>query len=216
MNALFNPLFFGHVLKWYLEDPTKLRRMNSEELRRFQNHAFKAMLTYAYTVPVYHEKYTALDIHPHDIRGLQDIKKLPSITKEELRRNFPTNVVPSTFQTKKAIVAATSGTTGRSLSLYTDLSTVIRSMLGFRRALLEHHIPWQKIRMSLLLDLSENSFENEYFIHSTFQPQNEFFQRSIFRFSIYSAPLLTSSKRSIILNPRLSLDIPSCSFNLPL
>jgi phenylacetate-coenzyme A ligase PaaK-like adenylate-forming protein len=39
-------------------------------------------------------------------------------------------------------------------------------MLGFRRALLEHHIPWQKTRMSLLLDLSENSFENEYFIHS--------------------------------------------------
>ena len=166
MNPLFNPLFLGRVLKWYLEDPTKLRRMNNEELRRFQNHAFKAMLTYAYTVPVYHEKYTTVGIHPHDIRGLEDIKKLPFITKEDLRRNFPINVVPSSFQTKKAIVAATSGTTGRSLSLYTDLSTVIRSMLGFRRALLEHHIHWRNTRMSLLLDLSENSFENEYFIHS--------------------------------------------------
>jgi phenylacetate-CoA ligase len=166
MNPLLNPLFFGRVFKWYLEDPTILRRMNNEELKRYQNHAFKAMLTYAYTVPVYHEKYMAAGIHPNDIGGLQDIKKLPFITKEDLRRNFPTNVVPSSFQTKKAIVAATSGTTGRSLSLYTDLPTVIRSMLGFRRALLEHHIPWQKTKMSLLLDLSENSFENEYFIHS--------------------------------------------------
>jgi len=39
-------------------------------------------------------------------------------------------------------------------------------MLGFRRALLAHGIPWQKTRMSLLLDLSENSFENEYFLQS--------------------------------------------------
>jgi phenylacetate-CoA ligase len=39
-------------------------------------------------------------------------------------------------------------------------------MLGFRRALLAHDIPWQKTKMSLLLDLSENSFENEYFLQS--------------------------------------------------
>jgi phenylacetate-CoA ligase len=166
MNPLFNPLFFGRVLKWYLEDQARLRRMDNEELRRFQNHAFKAMLTYANTVPVYHEMYKAVGIHPPDIRGLEDIKKLPPITKEDLRSNFPTNVVPSSVRTKNAIVAATSGTTGRSLTLYTDLSAVIRSMLGFRRALLEHHIPWQKTRMSLLLDLSEHSFENEYFVHS--------------------------------------------------
>jgi phenylacetate-CoA ligase len=166
MNPFVNPLFLCRVLKWYLEDPNKLRRMNNEKLMRFQNHAFRAMLTYAYTVPVYKEKYTAMGIHPRDIRGLEDIKKLPCITKEDLRRNFPTRVVPPSFQTRSAIVAATSGTTGRSLSLYVDLATVIRSMLGFRRALLEHRIPWQKTRMSLLLDLSENSFENEYFIQS--------------------------------------------------
>ncbi len=166
MNPLFNPLFFGRVIKWYLEDSGRLRRMNHEDLRRFQNRAFKTMLAYAYTVPVYHDKYKAVGIHASDIRGLEDIKKLPLVTKEDLRSNFPTNVVPSSFQTEKAIVAATSGTTGRSLTLYTDLQAVIRSMLGFRRALLEHHINWRNARMSLLLDLSEHSFENEYFINS--------------------------------------------------
>lgn len=164
MNPFFNPLFLCRVLKWYLEDP----RMNNEKLRRFQNNAFKTMLRYAYTVPLYKEKYESAGINPHDIRGLEDIKKLPCITKEDLRRNFPTRVVPPSFQTRSAIVAATSGTTGRSLSLYADWSLVIRSMLGFRRALLEHDILWQKTRMSLLLDLSENSFENEYFLQSIF------------------------------------------------
>jgi phenylacetate-CoA ligase len=124
------------------------------------------MLSHAYTVPLYREKYDAAGIHPGDIRGLQDIKRLPFITKEDLRNNFPNRVVSPSFQMRSAIVAATSGTTGRSLSLYVDLPTVIRSMLGFRRALLEHRIPWQKTRMSLLLDLSENSFENEYFMQS--------------------------------------------------
>jgi phenylacetate-CoA ligase len=166
MNPLLNPFFISRVLKWYLQDPTTLRRMDNDELRRYQNRAFKAILTYAYTVPIYHEKYAAAGIHPSTIRGVEDIKRLPFITKEDLRRNFPTNVVASAFQTHKGIVAATSGTTGRSLLLYTDLSAVIRTMLGFRRAFLEHHIPWQKTRMSLLLDLSENSFENEYFIQS--------------------------------------------------
>jgi phenylacetate-CoA ligase len=166
MNPFLNPLFLCRILKWYLEDPEKLRRMNNEELRRLQTHAFRSMLSYAYTVPLYREKYTAAGIHPYDIRGLEDIKKLPCITKEDLKRNFPNRVIPPSFQKRSAIVAATSGTTGRSLSLYVDLPTVIRSMLGFRRALLEHHISWQKTRMSLLLDLSENSFENEYFIQS--------------------------------------------------
>jgi len=165
MNPLFNPVFLGRILKWYLQDPERLRRMNDEELRKFQNHAFKTMLAYADTVPVYHKKYKAAGIHLSDVRGVEDIKKLPPVTKEELRSNFPTNVVPTSFQTEQAIVAATSGTTGRSLTLFTDLSAVIRSMLGFRRALLEHHINWQHARMSLLLDLSEHSFENEYFIH---------------------------------------------------
>ena len=167
MNPLFNPLFLPRVLKWYLEDPHKLHRMNNEELQTYQNTAFKTMLNYAYTIPLYREKYKAVGIKPQDVQGVEDIKKLPGITKEDLRRNFPTRVVPPSFQTRNAVVAATSGTTGRSLSLYSDFSTVIRSMLGFRRALLEHDIPWQKTRMSLLLDLSENSFENEYFLQTT-------------------------------------------------
>lgn len=158
-----------------MEDPYILRRMDSEQLRRFQNVSFKTILNYAYTVPLYKEKYITAGVHPRDIRGLEDIKKLPCVTKEDLRRNFPTRVVPPSFQTNSAIVAATSGTTGRSLSLYFDLPIVIRSMLGFRRALLEHGIFWQKTRMSLLLDLSENSFENKYFFQSIFSMMKRLF-----------------------------------------
>lgn len=173
-----------------MEDPYILRRMDNEELRSFQNASFKTILNYAYTVPVYEEKYKAAGIHPRDIRGLEDIKKLPCITKEDLRNNFPTRVVPPSFQTSSAIVAATSGTTGRSLSLYFDLPIVIRSMLGFRRALLEHGISWQKARMSLLLDLSENSFENEYFLQSIFSMVKRVFStRQMQILDIQSSPL---------------------------
>ena len=166
MNPMCNPLFIGRVLKWYLKDLSILRQTNHEKLLRHQNSSFKKMVEYAYTIPLYKEKYSTAGIHPHDIQGLEDIKKLPFITKDDLKQNFPTRVIPPSFQTESAIITATSGTTGRALSLYSDLLTVIRSMLGFRRALQTHGIPWQKTRMSLLLDLSENSFENEYFLQS--------------------------------------------------
>ena len=190
MNPLFNPLLLSRILKWYLEDPNKLRRMDNEELTRYQNQAFKKMLSYAYTVPLYKEKYNAMKIHPKDIQGLKDIKKLPCITKDDLRKNYPDRVVPPSFQRRSGIIAATAGTTGRSLTLYTDLPTVIRSMLGFRRALLAHHIPWQKTRMSLLLDLSEHSFENEYFIHSIFTTAKRIFpSRKIQILNILDSPV---------------------------
>ena len=39
--------------------------------------------------PFYKEKFTALGIHPSDIKGIEDLPKLPFTTKEDLRRNYP-------------------------------------------------------------------------------------------------------------------------------
>ncbi|GAJ01016.1 unnamed protein product, partial [marine sediment metagenome] len=168
MNPFLNPIFLCRVLKSGIVDPNRLRRMNNEDIIKYQNKALKAIVKYAYTIPMYKEKYKKIGIHPSDVKEIADIKKLPFITKEDFRSNFPNNVISPSFNRKAAIIAATSGTTGRSLSLYFDLYTVIRSMLGFVRVLKEWDIDWRKTKMSLLLDLTENSFENEYIINSIF------------------------------------------------
>jgi len=168
MNPLLNPVFLGRVLKSYLVDPNRLRRRTNEELEKFQNISLKKMVKYAYQTPLYRDKYKKAGINPRDIKGLNDIEKLPIITKEDIRKYSPNGIVPPNFNKKTAIISRTGGTTGESLPIYFDIYTVIKGMLGIVRALKEYDVDWKKTKMCLLIDLSERSFENEYFINSIF------------------------------------------------
>jgi phenylacetate-CoA ligase len=168
MIQIPNPIFFSKAFHRYLVDPSRLRKMNDETLKRFQDKSLQTILSYAYEVPVYREKYKKAGIRLCDIHGIKDLHKLPCITKEDLRGNFPDNVVVPSFQKKSGIIASTSATTGAPLSLYFTLLTVLQSMLGFVRILREHEINWKRTKIALLLDLSVNSFENGYFLTSVF------------------------------------------------
>ena len=62
-------------------------------------------------VPFYHNKMKDMGLEPGDIRGIEDIVKLPFTTKEDLRNNYPFGLraVP---QSEIVRVQGTSGTTG--------------------------------------------------------------------------------------------------------
>ena len=168
MNPLLNPLILPRILKSYLEVPKRLNQIRQEDLEQYQNKSFRKVVDHAYTVPLYHEKYKKACIHPRDIKSIKDIKKLPVVTKEDIREFSPNGIISPHFNKKTAITVFTGGSTGGSLSLYFDMYTVIKAMLGFVRAFREYGVDWRKTRMSLLIDLSENSFENRYFIQSIF------------------------------------------------
>ena len=63
-------------------------------------------------VPFYHNKLKDMGLEPGDIRGIEDIVKLPFTTKEDLRNNYPFGLraVP---QSEIVRVQGTSGTTGK-------------------------------------------------------------------------------------------------------
>ena len=63
-------------------------------------------------VPFYHNKMKDMGLEPGDIRGIEDIVKLPFTTKEDLRKNYPFGLraVP---QSEIVRVQGTSGTTGK-------------------------------------------------------------------------------------------------------
>jgi phenylacetate-CoA ligase len=99
------------------------------ELEKLQLKRLKNILTYAYeNIPFYHKKFHSSGIFPADISKLEDIKKLPFTTKEEIQ-NLPIKEIVSKnyFEEKRIIrVHATSGTTGKPLlHLYSfeDLGT---------------------------------------------------------------------------------------------
>lgn len=186
MNPLLNPFILGRVLKNYLVDPNRLRRKTNEQLKTYQDKSLRKIVNYAYKVPLYRDKYKEAGIHPMDIKRIDDIEKLPFITKEDIKKYSPDNIIPPTFNKKAGIISRTGGSTGEPVLIYFDLFTVIKGMLGFIRALNEYDIDWKKTKMSLLIDLSERSFENEYFINSIFSSIRPIFsQKNIQIFDLF-------------------------------
>ena len=86
--------------------------MSREEMRQLQGARLRHLVDNVYhNVPFYRAKMQAMNIMPDDIRTIDDIKKLPFTTKQDLRDNYPygLNAVP---QSEIVRVHASSGTTG--------------------------------------------------------------------------------------------------------
>lgn len=87
-------------------------RLSRGELEDLQLQRLQETVQHAYTnVAHYRAKLDAAGVHPHDIRSLHDITKLPFTTKEDLRQNYPFGMfaVPNDEVSR---IHASSGTTG--------------------------------------------------------------------------------------------------------
>ena len=82
--------------------------LESIQLKRLQ-----ALIGRVYeTVEPYRQKMIAAGVKPEDIKGLEDLKKLPFTTKEDLRENYPFGMF--TMELDDIVrVHASSGTTGK-------------------------------------------------------------------------------------------------------
>jgi len=169
MNSFNNPVFLLKVLKSYLVDIDRLRRLKDEKLREYQNKKFRRIVKFAYTVPLYHDKYKKEGVHPEDIKGIEDIKKLPMVSKYDFKQYYPDGIVSSNIDRNKLIEVRTSGTTGKSLSIYVDMFDIILGLFGYIRSIKEHGIDWRKDRLSIIADFAPHTVESGY-IYRGLQP----------------------------------------------
>lgn len=87
--------------------------MSADEMAALQGERLKDLVKRCYeNVAFYTKKMKELGIEPGDIRGIEDITKLPFTTKDDLRNNYPFGLraVP---QEEIVRVQGTSGTTGK-------------------------------------------------------------------------------------------------------
>jgi phenylacetate-CoA ligase len=86
--------------------------MNRKDLRVLQFARLKNLIEKIYAnVPFYKEKFDALGLKPSDIRCLEDIKKLPFTTKDDLRQTYPYGLL-AVPQSEIVEIHMSSGTTG--------------------------------------------------------------------------------------------------------
>jgi phenylacetate-CoA ligase len=87
--------------------------MDREQMRALQGERLCQMVQRVYyNVPFYREKMQGLGMEPGDIRGIDDLSKLPITTKMDLRDNYPFNLFAAPMEDIVRLHAS-SGTTGK-------------------------------------------------------------------------------------------------------
>jgi len=180
MNQLFNPVFVSKLLKSYFFDINRLWDISEEELLELRNMRFKKILNFAFSVPLYHEIYKKAGLSADDINNLDDIKKLPIISKKEIKKFYPDGLISKKVKKNKLIKVSTSGTTGQSLSIFVDLNDVIMGLFGYIRMLREYNIHWRKDRITIIGDFAPHTVESGYINRGIFaKMQNSFLFNNI-------------------------------------
>ena len=154
MNPFLNPLFTSKIAWRYISSKRMVWKNSKEQFRRYQDKAIRKVVRYAYNVPLYHDKYKAAGIHPDDIHGIDDIKKLPLVTKEELINAFPDGIVPKGYKKDNAYLVGTSGSSGRPMQMYKDVEYLMIEALGALRIFHAYGINWRKDRITNIGDFS--------------------------------------------------------------
>lgn len=103
-----------------IRDP-KHECMSREEMTALQSERLVKQVKNCYeNSPFYKKKMDEMGVKPEDIKGVEDISKLPFTTKDDLRENYPFGML-AVPQEKIARVQGTSGTTGKlTLVSYTE------------------------------------------------------------------------------------------------
>lgn len=148
MNPFLNPLIGLPFLKNYFSVPNRLTRFNKKKMQDFRDKSLRKIIRYAYNVPIYQKKYHALGIKPDDIKGINDIVKLPLITKKDIIENFPDGVIPVGYDKSKGYVASTSGSSGKPVSIYLDFPTLSTGVLLFTRNGLFYNYNIRKVKIA--------------------------------------------------------------------
>lgn len=112
-----------------------MRRAECGQFREIQSKRLKALVKHAFeNVEVYRSKYGRAGVRPEDIQSVDDLHKLPIITRQDLIDGFPEAILARNCSLQDCRLAATSGSTGTPLRVYKDRTLLRRSALAIATA----------------------------------------------------------------------------------
>ena len=115
---------YGKYYHEHIQLLKKLHTYSKEQLLEYQFDEMKKLLLYVNEhSKFYHDLYKGIDID--NIKTVEDIKLLPIVTKEMLRKNIEDVI---TIPKKGAVADHTGGTTGKSLIVYNRVEDVQKRM----------------------------------------------------------------------------------------
>ncbi len=90
-----------------------------QQIDDYQNMKLQKLVRHAYTnVPYYNSLFKKLKLTPEDIKTKSDLLKLPILTKEEIKNNFPERFIARNLPSKSMVYESSSGSTGEPFQFY--------------------------------------------------------------------------------------------------
>lgn len=140
-----------------INEVEKLYKMSDEELYRYKEEKFLKLFRRAITKSkFYKEFYRNAGIGINDIQSLEDIKKLPVLTKEMVRKNYKDILTVPRWKVTKA---HTSGTTGTPLTLFQDYKTIKKEQAYIWIRRINYGFKFGEKQVSLRGNLNYNQFK---------------------------------------------------------
>jgi phenylacetate-CoA ligase len=134
-KSFFNLIFWRlYVLltpfhKWMIssnfakiyESLNRTQYLKNSDLKKIQLFKLKKLIRHCYSqVPYYREIFDKNNLKPSDIQNLNDLKKIPVLNKEDVRKNIYFNLFAKNHKKKEMLKVVTSGSTGQPFITYAD------------------------------------------------------------------------------------------------
>lgn len=142
-ELMFKTMFLH---KWMLSTPSKdyynqLKKsqwLTSEDIKKLQLKKLKKLIIHAYNhVPYYRDKMIAQGLTPSDFSSLEDLSKLPFLSKSDVRKNLNFYLMSDNHKKSKILRIQTSGSTGEPFVCYAD-----KHQLEIRWASTQRSLEW--------------------------------------------------------------------------
>lgn len=153
------------VIRPYIKRVDAMYEMSNEELKNRNEERFLYIFRRAYDKsPFYHRLYTEAGIKKEDIKCLEDIKKLPVITKDMVKKHAPEMLTVPKWQ---VMAGHTSGTTGTPLTVYSSWSSIWWNQAYTYSARLRNGFKYGQPLVSLRGNLDRNTMHMKVHVSNT-------------------------------------------------
>lgn len=108
----------GMPVQKFMKEMEEREIWSPGQIREFQLLRLKELLTHSYdTVPYYHELFDNSGLQPSDIQSLEDLTKIPFLTKEIIREHL-SSLISRNSDSQALIADFSSGSTGEPLKFF--------------------------------------------------------------------------------------------------
>jgi phenylacetate-CoA ligase len=114
--------------------PAQVRQLQERKLCRLIMHCY-------HHVAYYRERMDQLGLKPTDIQTLEDLSRLPFLTKDDVRENLHFDLLSDNHDKKRILKVTTSGSTGEPFQVYAD-----QHQLEIRWAATQRSMEWTGYR----------------------------------------------------------------------